>query len=207
MTLFNQISESFFAELLARRFTTPGGSSSPALAPEIFPVFVVESGDNPENLRTKGVDLCGARTANVAAAAGLRSAVIFNNPAASRMIAVFTAITCVPASGSCEIIVRNFVSAGATAVTALGVRDIRAGLPARVGVVEVSTDNAGGVPAIGAQNRVVGRLITNAGFTSSAPIVLRPGTSMWIGADADNVALNVGSFSWYERPGQPGELG
>lgn len=198
MSAFDAIGETGLNEVLARRLTTPGGSSAPAVAPEIFPVMSLEV-DRPEWGRLKG-ELYASRFCFLAAVAAQYGAFQIYLPTNARTIAVLTRVT---------LNNTNVVNIGRLV-------GISGGLGGWAGVTTCTRDtgwNGNGTACLlesisnvaqPANFSAMAQLV-NAGQSYTDPIIIRPGGAIGIYQNAVNLTTSV-NISWYERPAQPGEI-
>jgi len=201
---FNAIGETGLSEVLTKRLTTPGGSSAPSVAPEIFPCLVLEN-DRPEWLRLAGSGLYSRGTSVTAGGAGTRSSAQIIN-AQTRTLVVVERVEIAVAAG----LVSAYTIMGAPGALPIGTqirgqaRDSRwprtpAGQPNQSTAL-IIIDNTLGLAGTSAAAALPATAVI------TQPWVLAPGDAMYVCPNADNVAITYVSFFWRERPAQPGEL-
>jgi hypothetical protein len=204
VSTFNAIGDPRLDQVLAKTLATPGGSSSPGIAPEIFPCITVES-DRPEWGYLSG-DLRFARHAAIAAGgAGTRSSVqlINSDPTGSTLIVV-ESVELIVAAVNAEI--RSYHLP--TGVLPFGTvlrgrcRDTRARTPTgglRESNGVVVTDNTLAQVLLNILHAVPTQLSTQ------QPWVLGPGGVLYLCPSSDNVAITAANIYWRERRLNPSE--
>jgi len=202
--IYNQIGESGLNEIITRRLTTPGGSAAPAVAPEIFPVLVLES-DRPEWGVLKGENPFAV--SRVAAAPGvgnfLTHALV--NPTGSGVIVVVKRLAAVAGTGLVRVGVAENGTYGAGGVQGIGIpTDSR--ISAFAGAVFTRRSASSLTELIGAGAVTPSPLWFGEATTNlDIPFILKPGWGMFVATNSSNTALTTNIF-WTERKAQPGEL-
>jgi len=195
---FDGIGEYGLNELLARRLTTPGGSVSGTVAPELFPVLTLEN-DRPEWSYLKSEGLYG-RSIGVSAVAGQFSMAQIYLPTTARSLVVITGI-------------QNWAANNISIARLVGISGGLGGWAARVTCARDTRRNGNGSAATLETNANVAQPTNFGDFATlfganaryTAPIVIAPGGAIGIFPTVVNSALTA-SIEWYERPAQPGEL-
>jgi len=198
VTDFNAIGEFGLNEVLTKRLTTPGGSNSPSVAPELFPVLALEN-DRPEWGYPKGELRCG-RLVNSGAVAGEFSAVQLYLPSTARSIAVVHQITSFTAN------VMNIgrgvgIGGGQVGWTAAATCTVDFRWAANRTQLIIETNDTAVAPSL---NFAIAQL-QQVDQRYDWPIIITPGTSLILVGSTVNQALSA-NVCWMERGAQPGEL-
>lgn len=198
MANFDHIGEFGLDQLLAKRLTTPGGSVSPTVAPELFPVITLEN-DRPEWGFIKGERLYQRRIFMTAVGAQYNTLQLFV-PLASRTIAVVEEIK--TGNTNAVEIGRGVADGGLAGWTGqiIRSRDMRVSSGSQC---ELSSNTNALRPVI---TGFFDRLSLDQASTKQ-PYILggRSGDALFIASIVVNQSLDV-TVTWRERGAQPGEL-
>lgn len=198
---FNAIQDYGLADVLSKRLNVQGGSSAPAVAPELFPVLALEN-DRPEWSWLTGEILGASALVEGATAAQFSKVQLYNPPGSGLIVTVVASLAISPATvaiARCpNTYVPTLLNNGATTQ-----RDFRS----RWAAANITTARTfrGAEAAATANVRNVW-IIPGANYIPFyEPIVLAPGGTLEWAAATVNQALTV-SILWRERSAQPGEL-
>jgi len=203
MSTLNAVGDFRLDQVVAKTLMTPGGSSSPGVAPEIFPCIVLEN-DRPEYHYLYGAMLYGRGTSVAAGGAGTRSSVTLVNQS-QETLAVIERVQLTVASGAATI----RLSTGFTGFLPFGTvlrgvaRDTRSratsGTVPQNSQLAFVTDNTLGA---GGSSTLWFSALT---LDLREPFVLGPGGALVLQPSADNVAIDFVSVLWRERRLNPSE--
>lgn len=204
MPVLNQIQGGRWDEILRRLFSMKQGAVSPTVAAEIVANIILEN-DRPENLALAGTRLWSIPLTQVAVAAEFQMSQVFN-PADSGVISVVTTAQ-VASSATTTALMFLGVTALADASLSAVKMDSRL-IDFAVGATFRPTTQGRDEDAAGS---VAGTLISHQRTLANVmvemlerPVILKPGTGLFIRAGAQNVTINT-LFQGYERALNPSE--
>jgi len=198
----NELQTARYDNLLRRAggLLGPGSKVTETLS-ELFPVFETEN--LPAELLFLGGWVTGMNTQVLAATVGETSRLQVFNPLGSGKIAVLTDVFLTNPAGTNATVIDWQINETALAALNTGItRDTHAGFDVgtALGTTELSTGNT---PAAG-RFHIFG-LQTFHFKMKNGIAVLRPGSGVEFGTNADNLPL-TGTFIWRERIALPSEL-
>jgi len=196
-----------FSDLLRRALSMVGQTEvATELSPEVSPTWQVE-GAFEEWMFLKGVKICSV-SESIAANVGAGGQMVLRNPPTSGALAVVDGLRMSLTNAGGQLVITVQVNTGDLVNTALTVaRDLRwPASPTGSQAAMIATfQNAVGAVPVGAGTIYVGRTLANSPFNYRVPIVLPPGSRLYIGCTSANVPF-LASIDWHERGIEPLEL-
>lgn len=190
----NEIQVGRYNAYLHKLMSMKEGAPSPLLAPEVFPTLQLES-ERPEWLWLGGVQMGMSRAAHGVEADWSYGGL--NNPPGSGVIGTVDYIHSTIASNLHQLTLSGSTSAG----TAGAQLDTRAGtFPTTIGTtLDILDGHAAARPG-----ELLSFMYLIQGVNYPLPIVLTPGSTLWVSAEIVARAVSV-VFQWRERVFEPSE--